>query len=78
MPIQNIGNVNFEMRVMIFVELCIMVNETANFERLNIIRPKEHTVSFSLQQLHFCLLAVLIQAKDLSNFPPSNKLKRQA
>ena len=31
------------MCVMIFIELCIMVNETVNFERLKIVLLKEHT-----------------------------------
>jgi hypothetical protein len=61
------------MRVIIFVELCIIFKETVNFKTLNIMLLKERTISNSLTAAAFfpiCLCAVLIQAIDLSNFPP--------
>jgi len=54
------------MCVVIFIELCIMGNESVNFERLKIMLLKEHTTSFSLHQLHLYWWAVLIQSILLS------------
>jgi hypothetical protein len=75
---QNIGNINFKCVSWFSLNFCIMVDETVNFERLNIMLLQEHTISFSLQLLHSFVWAVLIQATDLSNFPPSNNLEGQA